>query len=104
MEKVFKALKKQMELGQSSVLITIIEQAGSTPRGLGTQMLVGTNGILAGTVGGGAIEQRAINHGMELIAEGKSDVCAYDLSGANQRRSRISMIREWLAMCSFWRF
>ena len=84
MEKIFNNLKKQVDLGQDSVLVTIIDQAGSTPRGLGTQMLVGTNGILAGTVGGGAIEQRAINHAIELIAAKKSEVCAYDLSGANQ--------------------
>lgn len=83
MEKIFKALENQLTAGQTSVLVTIIDQAGSTPRGLGTQMLVGTKGILAGTVGGGAIEQRAINHSLELIAQNKSEVCAYDLSGAN---------------------
>lgn len=90
MEKIFKALKKQMEMGQNSVLVTIIEQAGSTPRGLGTQMLVGPNGILAGTVGGGAIEQRAINYGMDLIAAKKSEVCSYDLGGTN--RSDLGMV------------
>lgn len=83
MEKIFKALEKQLAAGQDSVLVTIIDQAGSTPRGLGTQMIVGAKGILAGTVGGGAIEQRAIQHGVELLATKQAEVCAYDLSGAN---------------------
>lgn len=90
MEKIFKALEKQLAAGQDSVLVTIIDQAGSTPRGLGTQMLVGAKGILAGTVGGGAIEQRAIQHSMELIATKKAEVCAFDLSGAN--RSDLGMV------------
>lgn len=90
MEKIFKALEKQLAAGQTSVLVTIIDQAGSTPRGLGTQMLVGAKGILAGTVGGGAIEQRAINHSLELLVTGQAEVCAYDLSGAN--RSDLGMV------------
>lgn len=84
MEKIYKALEKQLAAGQAAVLVTIIDQTGSTPRGLGTQMLVGAKGILAGTVGGGAIEQRAIQHSLELLATRQAEVCAYDLSGASQ--------------------
>lgn len=84
MEKIVKALQEQLSAGRSSVLVTIIEQSGSTPRGLGTQMLVGTEGILAGTVGGGAIEARAINKGQALAVEKKAAVISYDLSGENK--------------------
>lgn len=84
MERIFNKLAEQMASGYDSVLVTIIDQVGSTPRGMGTQMLVGDSGILAGTVGGGAIEKRAIEHGIELLAKKKSEVCGYDLSGANQ--------------------
>ncbi|MDO4178430.1 MAG: xanthine dehydrogenase accessory protein XdhC [Phascolarctobacterium sp.] len=83
MEKIFNKLQEQMSQGKDSVLVTIVEQAGSTPRGLGTQMLVGTQGILAGTVGGGAIEARAITKAMSLLESKTSEISVYDLSGTN---------------------
>ncbi len=84
MEKIVRVLQEQLSAGKSSVLVTIIAQSGSTPRGVGTQMLVGTEGILAGTVGGGAIEAQAITRGRALAVEKKSEVIRYDLSGENK--------------------
>ena len=84
MEKIFQALQSQLRAGADSVLVTIIEQTGSTPRGLGTQMLVGSTGLLAGTVGGGAIEARAIDFAKALLNEKKSFVRVYDLDGSKQ--------------------
>lgn len=84
MEKIISKLYEQIIAGLDSILITIIDQVGSTPRGLGTQMLVGDTGLLAGTVGGGSIEKRAIEHGMQLLSENKFEICDYDLGGSNK--------------------
>ena len=84
MEKIAEALQKQLAEGKNSVLVTIIEQAGSAPRGQGTQMLVGADGLLAGTVGGGAIEASAIARAGELPPHRESAEISYDLSGEDK--------------------
>ena len=56
MNTIFQTLVYQREKGQDAVLATIIWDDGSAPRGAGSQMLVGRNGLLAGTIGGGAPE------------------------------------------------
>ena len=51
MNTIFQTLVYQREKGQDAVLATIIWDDGSAPRGAGSQMLVGRNGLLAGTIG-----------------------------------------------------
>ena len=50
-----------------AVLVTIEDSAGSVPRAPGTAMLV-TKDALAGTVGGGAVEHRAVMRAREILA------------------------------------
>lgn len=50
-----------------SVLVTIIEKEGSAPRGTGSRMLVGENGILTGTIGGGMIEYQAEQDAVRML-------------------------------------
>ena len=83
MEKVVQKLVEELAAGRDCVLVTLIAQTGSTPRGTGTLMLVGAAGLLAGTVGGGAIEARSIERGMALTGKNEAAVSSYDLSGAN---------------------
>lgn len=68
---------------EDAVLVTVIAQTGSTPRGAGTQMLVGREGRLAGTVGGGAIEARAIRQAAAQLDEKVSLRLAYALDGTS---------------------
>ena len=60
MHTIFQTLVYQREKGHDAVLATIIWDDGSAPRGKGSQMLVGRDGLLAGTIGGGAVEGQAI--------------------------------------------
>ena len=69
MKTVFTELVYAMEKGTDTVLVTIVEENGSVPRGRGTMMLVGTQGRLAGTAGGGSVEISAIKTGKELICK-----------------------------------
>ena len=57
---------------QDMVLVTIVERVGSTPRGVGAQMLVGREGRLAGTIGGGAVEGKALQRALMQLEAGAS--------------------------------
>ncbi len=50
------------------VLVTLVETIGSTPQDAGAKMLVGPAGLIAGTVGGGRIEAKAISFAQDLLA------------------------------------
>lgn len=62
-------------------LATIVGHGGSVPRGAGSRMLVGTAGVLAGSVGGGAVEAAVIARAQELAATpGAVEMVDHDLS------------------------
>ena len=79
MNTIISKLLTKMTLGHDTVLVTIVSETGSTPRGTGAQMLVGYNGWLAGTIGGGAVEKKAIEYGRELVVEKRSVLHEYQL-------------------------
>ena len=70
MNTIFQTLVYEREKGHDAVLATIIWDDGSAPRGKGSQMLVGQDGLLAGTIGGGAVEGQAIAISQEMLADG----------------------------------
>lgn len=59
MQNLFKKLHEVLSAGQDAVLVTIVAGSGSTPRGSGARMLVTSEGRIAGTIGGGAVEYEA---------------------------------------------
>jgi len=63
---------KQLSAGEKLVLVTVTATSGAVPRGAGARMLVGRQGLLAGTIGGGAVEHRAIQLATALLEEGRS--------------------------------
>lgn len=74
MQTIFQMLLYQQEKHSDTVLATIIRDDGSAPRGTGSQMLVGETGLLAGTIGGGAVEARSIELARELLQTGDTGV------------------------------
>jgi xanthine dehydrogenase accessory factor len=58
---------ERTERGESCVLVTVAQTRGSTPREAGAKMLVWNDGI-AGTVGGGHLEFRAIATARALLS------------------------------------
>ena len=59
----------QSESRGPAVLATIVSKEGSSPRGAGTRMLTGAQGLIAGTIGGGLAEARAIERSKEMLSE-----------------------------------
>lgn len=68
MNNIFQTLLYQREKQKDTVLATIVWDDGSAPRGAGSQMLVGAEGLLSGTIGGGAVELRSIQLARALLA------------------------------------
>ena len=79
MNRIFAKLLYEMEKGHDTVLVTIIADRGSAPRGAGSQMLVGAEGRLLGTIGGGAVEARSEQLALELLAEKTSRCHTFQL-------------------------
>ena len=80
MRTICRKIIESIESGNSLVLVTLIEQEGSAPRGVGAQMLVDASGRIAGTIGGGAIEGKAIRMGGELLEKKESAVQDFSLN------------------------
>ena len=59
MRNMLKTIKNKLQHGESLVLVTVIASSGATPRGAGARMLVGKEGRICGTIGGGAVEYRS---------------------------------------------
>lgn len=69
MRNMLKTIKDKLEHGQSLVLVTVIASSGATPRGAGARMLVGNEGRICGTIGGGAVEYRSEQIAARVLAE-----------------------------------
>ncbi|CZF81213.1 xanthine dehydrogenase accessory protein XdhC [Grimontia marina] len=59
--------------GTPCVMVTVLEDKGSAPRGAGTKMLVSQNEVIA-TIGGGHLEHVAMKTAHEMLARGESDM------------------------------
>lgn len=90
-KKVVNALAKEMELGRSVALVTITNKGGSGPRGCGSTMLVDKEGhLLAGTIGGGAIEEKAKQDAKSCLRRGRSESFHYELT-MEKKKGAIGM-------------
>ncbi|MCA9185376.1 MAG: xanthine dehydrogenase accessory protein XdhC [Pirellulaceae bacterium] len=57
------------------VVVTIVSLRGSAPQVAGAKAIVSHEGLRAGTVGGGKVEARAIEHAQRLLADPRSPSC-----------------------------
>ncbi len=59
--------------GQPFVCVTLVEAIGSTPQDTGSKLMAGKNGLLFGTVGGGRVEQKALQYVSEILSDRRDD-------------------------------
>src|ERR1039457_1546472 len=64
---LFQKLSERIKENRPSILITITRTRGATPGKTGFKILIGEEGRIAGTIGGGAVEFHAIDKCKELI-------------------------------------
>jgi xanthine dehydrogenase accessory factor len=83
MIKLLQSICHLLEDGEDLVLATIIDHSGSTPRSVGTKMVVRRNGAIIGTIGGGLVEFHAQKLAREVFESGKALTEAVEFSGAD---------------------
>ncbi len=81
MPDLWKETALRLERGETLALVAIATDDGSTPRGAGAAMLVGPDGLLDGTVGGGAAEAAGIAAARDVLAGRGPRLLAIDMSG-----------------------
>ena len=90
MDRIFAKLLYMLEKKLDTVLVTIIADRGSAPRGAGSQMLVGKEGRILGTIGGGAVEGKADAMARRLLEEQRSCCHLFQLHSA--AKENIGMV------------
>lgn len=72
MREMLKTMRQRLLAGEELVMVTVIASSGATPRGAGARMLVGKEGRVCGTIGGGAVEYRSEKIAGEVLREKNS--------------------------------
>jgi len=80
MKSIYQALAEIEENHLSAALCTVIRSEGSTPRHVGSKMLVYPDGRFMGTVGGGELESRVIKAAIESMSDRKSKTLEYTMA------------------------
>lgn len=77
---ILKETLKRITNNEKIALVTIVDVFGSAPGKLGSKMLVNKDGLIAGTIGGGAVEAKAIDEAKLALNEGKGKFLSYQLN------------------------
>lgn len=76
---LYQAMAEMEQSGEGGALCVIVNSRGSTPRHIGSKMLVYPDGQFIGTVGGGEVESRVIREALDSIKDGRPRLLAYDM-------------------------
>lgn len=79
MKTIYQALSELEKNNESAALCTVVKSEGSTPRHVGSKMLVYPDGHFLGTVGGGDLEHRVMDEAWIAIAEGTPRTLKYSM-------------------------
>jgi xanthine dehydrogenase accessory factor len=71
MPSIYQLLAELEKNNESAVLCTVTSSEGSTPRHVGSKMLVYPDGHFVGTVGGGDLEHRVIDEAWMALSDGQ---------------------------------
>mgnify|MGYP006196822385 CR=1 FL=1 len=70
-EKILNEAKDWLDTNYNVVLATVIQTWGSSPRPIGSRMIVNDKGDFSGSVSGGCVETAVVRECMALIKEKK---------------------------------
>lgn len=78
-EIVAQALTWRQE-GKDVAIATVVSTWGSSPRGVGSQLAVNSDGAFIGSVSGGCIEGAVVTEALDAIADGKPRLLDFGVS------------------------
>ncbi len=81
MRKFFLRLAELLETHPSLVVATVVRVAGSCPRDVGARLIVFADGGTEDTLGGGALEARAVEDALGFLSRRTPGLARYRLSG-----------------------
>ena len=77
---VFKSIVELLKAKESFVLATILSRCGSTPRDVGSRMIIRADGTIIGTIGGGILEATVQKLAKELLGSRQTLVRKFTLN------------------------
>ncbi len=90
MQRLFAKMLYLLQKNIPTVLVTVVSSQGSAPRGTGSQMLVGEEGRIIGTIGGGAVEKLSTELAQELVK--KQENCLRSFALNQSAQDNIGMV------------
>ena len=82
--RIFAKIAELQGQRSSFVLVTVIAARGSTPRGIGSKMIVLENGRIFGSIGGSAVESIVIQDALKALKENTIIRCTHNLNDLDQ--------------------
>ena len=79
MPTIYQALAEIEKNNGTAALCTVVTSQGSTPRHVGSKMLVYPDGHFIGTIGGGDMEHRVLDEALIAMAEGQAQMIKYSM-------------------------
>ena len=70
-EKILEEANDWIKTNQKIVLATVIQTWGSSPRQVGSRMIINENGDFSGSVSGGCVESAVVRESLQLIKQEK---------------------------------
>jgi xanthine dehydrogenase accessory factor len=80
MDNIYEAAGRVLLNNETAALCTVVKSEGSTPRHVGSKMLVYPDGHIQGTVGGGGLELRVLDEARMSLADGRVRLLQYTLT------------------------
>jgi xanthine dehydrogenase accessory factor len=87
MERLLEQASDHVASGEKVAMVTIVRTRGSTPRKVGTKMLVFEDGLFAGTVGGGCGEADVLQETLRVMETGEPSLFHVDLTADEAEES-----------------
>ena len=79
MEDFFEKIVELNKSGEPAAFAVVIKTEGSTPRKVGTKMVILRDGRIVGTLGGGDLEKRVIEEAINAIKQGQPRIAFFTL-------------------------
>ena len=71
-----------LEAGRNVALATVVETGGSSPRPIGSNLVVAADGAFEGSVSGGCVESAVVSAAQDVIASGESIIMDFGYTDA----------------------
>ena len=75
---IIQAQLKAIKEKKAYALVTLVKTEGTTPRGVGSKMIVFADGSFEGTIGGGVLEKQVIGDAVECVKNGRKTLNVYE--------------------------